>query len=209
MEIYTVGVPIERTAIHVLGPLPQTEQGNGYILMVMDYFSKWVEIHTMPEQSSVMVAHLLVPEVFCRYGVTLQIHMDQGCNFESELFKETCRLLEKTTVHQFACDHLCIESQWQKRLYDERSRANSYIEGKKVWLYNPQRRKTEVQNSTLPGITKQVTDVVYWIQKNPRWKLTFVHHDSLKPSSRLEIFQKDTAQRVQRIVLLIVYCYVD
>ena len=47
----------------------------------------------MPEQSAATVAHLLATEVICRFGVPLQIHTDQGRNFESVLFKEVCRLL--------------------------------------------------------------------------------------------------------------------
>jgi len=64
----------------------------------MDYFSKRVEALALPEQSAETVAQLLVNEVNSRFGVPLQIHTGQGCNFESVLFKEVCRLLviEKT-----------------------------------------------------------------------------------------------------------------
>ena len=48
----------------------------------------------MSEQSAVIIAHLLVTEVISRFGVPLQIHTDQGRNFESVLFKEVCRLLD-------------------------------------------------------------------------------------------------------------------
>ena len=52
----------------------------------------------MPEQSAETVTHLLVTEVISRFGVPLQIHTDQGHNFESMVFKEVCRLfdIEKT-----------------------------------------------------------------------------------------------------------------
>jgi len=89
-----VGTPLERLTIDVLGLLPETDQGNLYIFVVMDYFSKWVEKLAMPEQSAATVAHLLVTEVICRFGVPLQIHTNQGRNFESVLFKEVCRLLD-------------------------------------------------------------------------------------------------------------------
>ena len=94
MQVYNVGAPLERLAIDVIGPLPETDQGNRYILVVMDYFSKWVEVLAMPEQSAATVAHLLVNEVISRFGVPLQIHTDQGCNFESVLFKEVCMLVQ-------------------------------------------------------------------------------------------------------------------
>ena len=37
---YNVGAPMERLAIDVLGPLPQSDNGNRYILIAADYFSK-------------------------------------------------------------------------------------------------------------------------------------------------------------------------
>ena len=37
---------------------------------------------------------LLVREFVCRYGVPLEIHSDQGRNFESTVFSEMCTLLE-------------------------------------------------------------------------------------------------------------------
>ena len=64
--------PLERLAIDILGPLPETDQGNRYFLVVMNYFSKWVEALAMPEQSAVTVAHLLVTEVTSRFSVPLK-----------------------------------------------------------------------------------------------------------------------------------------
>ena len=93
MAKYNVDSPMERIVIDVLGPLPITENGNKYILIVADYFTKWVEAYPMPNQEATTVAELLVREFICRFGVPLLIHSDQGRNFESELFAEMCRLL--------------------------------------------------------------------------------------------------------------------
>ena len=40
LKTYNVGSPMERIAIDVLGPLPMTEAGNKYILVIADYFTK-------------------------------------------------------------------------------------------------------------------------------------------------------------------------
>ena len=48
-----------------LGPLPETAQGNKYIVTVTDYFSKWPEAAPLPDKTSTGVADFLF-SVFCR-----------------------------------------------------------------------------------------------------------------------------------------------
>ena len=87
MAQYNVASPMERLAVDVMGPLP--ESGNKYLLIAMDYFSKWPEAYALPNQEATMVAEVLVKELVCRFGVPLYIHSDQGRNFESAVFNET------------------------------------------------------------------------------------------------------------------------
>ena len=82
-----------RIALDILGPLPLTENGNRYLLIIADYFTKWPEAYAIPNQEAATVARILVNEVICRFGVPLEIHSDQGRNFESALFKEMYSLL--------------------------------------------------------------------------------------------------------------------
>ena len=90
---YTAGAPAERIAIDILGPLPESNMGNKYILLVMDYFTKWPEAFSLPNQTAITVADVLVKEYVCRFGVPLSLHSDQGRNFESNVFQEMCELL--------------------------------------------------------------------------------------------------------------------
>ena len=94
------GYPFERIALDIMGPLPTTESGQKYILVVGDYFSKWTEAFPLPNQEAKTVAEKLVNEVISRYGAPERIHTDQGRNFEAQLFKEMCTLfsIEKTRM---------------------------------------------------------------------------------------------------------------
>ena len=96
MAQYNVASPMERLAVDVMGPLPVTESGNRYLLIAMDYFSKWPEAYALPNQEATTVAEVLVKELVCRFGVPLYIHSDQGRNFESAVFGEMCNLLGMT-----------------------------------------------------------------------------------------------------------------
>ena len=93
VQVYNVGAPMERVAVDITGPLPITPAGNRYILVAMDYFTKWPEVYAIPNQEATTVAKKLVDEFFTRFGVPNELHSDQGRNFESAVFKECCNLM--------------------------------------------------------------------------------------------------------------------
>jgi transposase InsO family protein len=81
-------------AVDILGPLPKTKDGNAYVLVASDYFTRWVEAYAIPNQEAVTVAQKLVDELFCRFSTPEQLHSDQGRQFESDLIAEVCRILK-------------------------------------------------------------------------------------------------------------------
>jgi hypothetical protein len=93
MKTNVVGALLKRIALDIMGPLPQTKQGNKYILVIGDYFTKWKEAYAMPDQTAVTVALIVVNEFVSRFGVPDQMHSDQGRNFESAVFQQMCELL--------------------------------------------------------------------------------------------------------------------
>ncbi len=89
-----VGSPMERVAIDILALPVETDNGNNCVVVITDYFSKWTEAIALPDHQAMTVADVLVTEVFLRFGVPRIIHSDQGREFESDLFKGICALLE-------------------------------------------------------------------------------------------------------------------
>ena len=85
--------PTQIMAVDLVGPLPESEGGNSYIMVVGDYFSRWMEAIPIPNQEACTVANKLVDEVFMRFSVPEQLHSDQGRQFESQLLNKVCKLL--------------------------------------------------------------------------------------------------------------------
>ena len=90
---YNAGGPFERIAMDVAGPFPVSDSGNRYVLVVMDYFSKWPEVYAIPNQEAKTVADAFIANWIARFGVPLELHSDQGRNFESAIFREMCETL--------------------------------------------------------------------------------------------------------------------
>ena len=65
----------------ILGPLPESNSSNKYILLVTNYFMNWREANTIPNHEAVMVTSKIVDEFVSRFGMPWQLHSDQGRNF--------------------------------------------------------------------------------------------------------------------------------
>ncbi|GFV61211.1 retrovirus-related Pol polyprotein from transposon 412 [Trichonephila clavipes] len=80
-------------AFDILGPLPRSSDGNNNILVVMVYFTKWTEAYPIPDQEASTVGEVLVQHWISRFGVPLQLHSDQGRDFDSAVCKRLCEIL--------------------------------------------------------------------------------------------------------------------
>ena len=67
--------------------------GNTHILVVADYFTRWMEAYAIPNQEATTVARKLSDEFFFRFSPLEQLHSDQERNFESNVISEVCKLL--------------------------------------------------------------------------------------------------------------------
>ena len=104
-----VGGPFHRVAVDVL-QLPQTVNGNKYVLVFMDYLTKWAEACAMPDQKTDTIARLLVEHVICRHGIPEELLSDRGTNFLSDLILSICEILGvkklNTSGYHPQCDGL-------------------------------------------------------------------------------------------------------
>lgn len=85
--------PWEYTGVDFVGPLPRTPCGNAYILVFVDYFSKWVEVSAVREATAQVAASKLLSEVFARHGTPTYLISDRGSPFVSELFNHVLTTL--------------------------------------------------------------------------------------------------------------------
>ncbi len=83
--------PLERLAIDFL-KLDRGKGGYEDVLVMTDSFTKFAQAVPCKDQTAPVVAKVLRDHWFGCYGVPVQLHSDQGRNFESELIREVCAL---------------------------------------------------------------------------------------------------------------------
>ena len=102
--------PFDMMGVDIVGPLPMTQRKNRYLVVFMDYFSKWPEVFPVRSAEAEVVAKLFVEEIISRHSCINTLLSDQGTNFTSRLMKEVCRLMSckkvQTTTYRPQTDGL-------------------------------------------------------------------------------------------------------
>ena len=101
MQFIIIENPFDKVGIDLLGPFPETKFGMKYIMVVVDYFTKWVETKALESAKALDVANAFVQTVILRHGAPESILSDRGKAFISEIMTEVFKLLKtnhNTTV---------------------------------------------------------------------------------------------------------------
>jgi transposase InsO family protein len=103
MQITTTAErPFEKCYLDVVGPLPVTLQGNKYILTFQDDLSRYVVAIPLEKQDAETIARAFVEKIVLLYGTPQILQTDQGANFMSEMFRNTCNLLKIKKIQSTA-----------------------------------------------------------------------------------------------------------
>jgi hypothetical protein len=92
-----------KIALYTVGPLPKTTNGNKYILVAIDHYSKWCEAKAILDHTTIVTTRFLKKEIICRYKVFKFILMDNGGEWSTE-FDNMCKV--------YGIHHQYITPQW-------------------------------------------------------------------------------------------------
>ena len=109
LQTIKAGYPMQIVSVDLMGPLPKTEDGCKYVMVAVDCLTRWVEVYAIRNQEATTVAKKLVDEMFCRFSPPEQLHSDQGRQFESDLVKEICELLQIRKTRPRRTTHSAME----------------------------------------------------------------------------------------------------
>ena len=77
--------------IDVIGAIePKAANELRFILVAIDYFTKWVEAASYASVTRSVVVRIIKREVICRYGLPSKIITDHGTNLNNKMMAEMC-----------------------------------------------------------------------------------------------------------------------
>ena len=103
-----IGNPWEMLAVGIL-EVPVSRNNHCYLLVVMDYFTKWADAIPLRDQKAITIADAVI-KLCSNFGVPDVLHSDQGRNFESNLFHQVLQAFgihkTRTTAYRLQSDRM-------------------------------------------------------------------------------------------------------
>jgi len=113
--------PMEALNIDYIGPFPEDEYGNTYVLTVIDTFSRAIGLYAVPSLEAIHTARMLIRHVGL-FGCPSQIISDRGTHFTAEIIRELMIL--------FGTDHvltLAASKQENATVENANKRAQEFL----------------------------------------------------------------------------------
>lgn len=79
-----ISFPFQAISMDLLGPLPKSKRGNQYVLVVTDYFTKFVLVQSLRKATTPAIVKFLREQVFLIFGVPEIVIFDNGSQFQSK-----------------------------------------------------------------------------------------------------------------------------
>ena len=73
-----VDYPFQKVGIDILGPFPETIGGMKYIIVAIDYLTKWAKTASMKTATTTDIDHFYVIQIAIRHGMSIALISDRG-----------------------------------------------------------------------------------------------------------------------------------
>ncbi|KAL8116195.1 hypothetical protein AgCh_022622 [Apium graveolens] len=83
-------IPFAMWGMDILGPFPMATAQRKFLIIAIDYFTKWIEAKPLAKITTKQVAQFLWEIIMCRYGIPRILVTDNGTQFNNEEFKKYC-----------------------------------------------------------------------------------------------------------------------
>ena len=93
MKLFPTTGPLAFLAMDLLGPLPRTHQGNEYVFVITDRFTKLCRSVHLRNTKAVTVATVFLDLWVYGYGAPSYVLTDNGPQFAAKLFEAVCIMI--------------------------------------------------------------------------------------------------------------------
>ena len=89
--------PFQQWGLDILGPLPIGKGQCKFIIVAVDYFTKWAEAEHLAIITEQKIHNFVWQAIICRFGIPRDLVSDNGKQFENAKFRDFCAELGITS----------------------------------------------------------------------------------------------------------------
>ena len=82
--------PFAQWGLDIVGSFPKAVGSKKYLLVGIDYFTKWVEVEPLANFRDVHAKRFVWKNIVTRFGVPHVLISDNGLQFDSKMFRRYC-----------------------------------------------------------------------------------------------------------------------
>ena len=82
--------PFQQWGLDILGPLPMGKGQCKFIIVAVDYFTKWAEAEPLATITEQKIRNFVWQAIICRFGVPRPLVSDNGKQFDNAKFRDFC-----------------------------------------------------------------------------------------------------------------------
>ncbi|XP_042460623.1 uncharacterized protein LOC122044154 [Zingiber officinale] len=81
---------LQEWGMDIVGPFPMVTGQRKFLLIAVDYFSKWVKVEPLAKITESMIKKFVWQNIICRFGIPRRLISDNGRQFTGQELKEWC-----------------------------------------------------------------------------------------------------------------------
>ncbi|RDX85668.1 Retrovirus-related Pol polyprotein from transposon opus, partial [Mucuna pruriens] len=128
--------PFFKWGVDILGPFPPAPGQVKFLIVAVDYFTKWIEAEPVATITAERVKRFYWKKIVCRFGIPAEIVFDNGTQFASKATAEFCQGLKiKQSNGQAEAANKVILRGLRKRLEEAKGRWAEELH-QVLWSYH-------------------------------------------------------------------------
>jgi transposase InsO family protein len=126
--------PFAKWRVDIVGPMPQGRGSRKFLVVAVDYFTKWVEAEALAVITTANVTNFLWRSVVCRFRIPHAFVTDNGKQFDCGPFRDWCSEL---LIRNYYSTPLHLKANGQLKMTNktlERTLKNKLEKTKEAWV---------------------------------------------------------------------------
>ena len=186
LTLITSPWPFQQWGLDILGPLPIGKGQCKFIIVIVDYFTKWAEAEPLATITEQKIRNFVWRAIVCRFGIPRALVSDNGKQFDNDKFRDFCVELEiknyysspahpqsngqaKVTIRTF-------KAALKTKLEDLKGKCVEFLP-EVLWAYRTTQKSATRETPFALAFSTEAVALVKVGLKSPRIELATVEHN--------------------------------